>query len=118
LAIRGLPSVVDRLPALTGHPTQQPDQPEVAEPMRQLGAEAGLELREQIERATVVGSVATPAERHHALRLVAAAQRPRHDVGWIDGSPAADETEPSVHLGPLFIRCSPDSAAPQGRPPL
>jgi hypothetical protein len=52
--------------------------------MLKLCATARLEVGQQIELAAVVAAVMDAAERHDAVRLVAAAERARHQVGRVD----------------------------------
>lgn len=87
----------------------------MAQAVRQLGAEPRLEVGEQVELAAVVGVVAAAVQRTDAVRLVAATQRARHEVGGIDWPAAADKAHPSGHLGPLRRRGWADDRAPQRR---
>ena len=73
----------------------------MAQAVRQLAAVARLEVWEQVELAAVVGAVAAAVQRNDAVRLVAAAERARHQVGGIDRPRAADEALPSGDLGAL-----------------
>lgn len=68
--------------------------------MRQLAPQR-LKTRQQLELALVVEAVVGPAERHHAVRLVAATERARHQVGRVDRAPAADKTTQAGDLEPL-----------------
>ena len=61
------------------------------ERVRELGAEAGLDVRQQVERAAVVATVARAAERNHAVGVIAAAERARHEMRRVDRPLAADE---------------------------
>jgi hypothetical protein len=58
------------------------------QPVGKLRPKARLEVRQQVELAAVVGAVAWPAERHHAVGVVAA-ERARHQVGRGNSSRAA-----------------------------
>jgi hypothetical protein len=56
---------------------------------RQRALLAVLLLR--VEFAAVVGAMAAPVERNNAVRLVAAAERARHEMCRIDRPLAADQ---------------------------
>jgi len=79
--------------ARAADPPQRPDQPDVPDGVCELRAPGGLEVRQQIEPAAVVGMVARPAtERHNTERVTAAAERPRDQVRRVDpGCRAADD---------------------------
>jgi len=61
-------------PSHPGHAPKYGEQGQVRERVRQLGAITGLEVRQQVELAAVVGAVTTPAEWHDAGGVVAAAK--------------------------------------------
>jgi hypothetical protein len=88
-------------PARSAYAPQQPEQPEVQEPVRKLGAVARLEVRQQVELAAVVCPVTAAIERNDAVRLVAAAERARNQVGRVNGPPAADDAGLPGDLGAL-----------------
>jgi hypothetical protein len=61
----------------------------VKQAVRQLAPEARLERRVQIELAAVVETVVSAAEGYHAVGVVAASQRSRHQVRWVGWPRAA-----------------------------
>jgi hypothetical protein len=63
----------------------------VQQPVGRARPIAGLELRQQVEPSVVVGAVAAPAECHHAIGMVAAAERARHQLRPVDRSPTAGQ---------------------------
>ena len=56
-------------------PPHGPDQPEVADGVGDLGPPLRLEVREELEPAGVIRAVVCPAQRHHAVGVIAAAER-------------------------------------------
>ena len=58
--------------------------------MRELRAETRLQVRQQVELAAVVGAVAASVQVNDAIRVLAAAERPRHQMR--PGRPAACHT--------------------------
>ena len=91
--------------ALAADPPQRADQPDVPDGVRELRPPRGLEIRQQVELAGVVGAVArTAAERHDAERVAAAAERPRDQVRRVDAvSRAADDAGPAGDGEPLAV---------------
>jgi hypothetical protein len=87
------------------------DQGQVRERVRELRAEAGLQVRQQVELAAVVGSMAAPAERRHTIGVVAAAKRARNQVRRVDRPPTADEARLACHLRALRLRGGADPRA-------
>ncbi len=67
-----------RGPAAADDAPKHGDQGQVGEGVGELRAVAGLEVRQQVELAAVVGAMAAPAEPHDARRVVAP---PRSDRG-------------------------------------
>jgi hypothetical protein len=61
------------------------------QPVSELRSVAGLEVRQQVELAAVVATVAWSAERHHTIGVVAAAERARQEVGRVDRPAGAHE---------------------------
>jgi hypothetical protein len=62
-----------------------------------LGAVVGLEVGDEVERAAVVGAVVDAAQRLDAQGVVAAAERPRHEVREVHArARAADDARRSV----------------------
>jgi hypothetical protein len=55
-------------------PPHRPDQPEVTDGVRDLGPPLRLEVAEQLEPAGFMGAVMRPAQRHHAVGVIAAAE--------------------------------------------
>jgi hypothetical protein len=78
-----------------------------------LGPAGRLEVRQQVKLAAVIRAVAASAERHHAIGLVAAAERARHQVRRVDRPAAAHKAPLAGHLGPLLLRGRADRAAPE-----
>jgi hypothetical protein len=67
------------------------------EGVRELGAEVGLEVGQQLELTAVEAAVVRATERHHAVRLVAAALRARHQVRRVTGrSPQTRHASPAT----------------------
>jgi hypothetical protein len=58
----------------------------------ELRTVSGLEVGQEAEPVLVEGPVAGPAERHHAVGLVAAAERARDEVRRVARHPPADGT--------------------------
>jgi hypothetical protein len=63
-----------------------------------LGPPSRLQIRQQLKPPGVEGAVVHPAQRHHAVGVIAAAQRPRREVrrsdaiGLLsDDAPAPDD---------------------------
>ena len=78
-------TVVSAWRGVAADPPQRPDQPDVPDGVRELRPPGGLEVRQQVELAGVVGAVARPAaERDDAERVAAAAERPRDQVRRVD----------------------------------
>jgi hypothetical protein len=94
----------DRRPSTCRDSSQQPERPEVTEPVLKLRPEARLEKGQQVELAPVVGPVVAAAERHYAVGVVAAAQRARHQVGRVDRALPADDAALAGDLGALLLR--------------
>jgi hypothetical protein len=90
----------------------------MCEGVRQLSAHAGLEVHQQVELAAVVHPMVDAAERHHTVRVVAAAERARHQVGRIHRALAADEAALAGDLGALRVGRRGDTGASQRRPAL
>lgn len=59
--------------------------------MPELPAVARLEVGQQVQLAAVVAAMAAAVERNNAVRLIAAAERSRHEMRRIDRPLAADE---------------------------
>ena len=78
--------------AALGQPPVGADQPEVQDRMRDLGAPARLEVRQQLDLPGVVGPLVQLTERDGAVRVVAAAERAWREVsrGDAPGLPADD----------------------------
>lgn len=73
--------------------------------MADLRPPCRLEIRQEIELATVVGAVVPAAQGDDAVGLVAPAERPRYEVGRVDGAAgAADETGEAGDLEALSGR--------------
>jgi hypothetical protein len=105
-------------PARPADAPQERDQPDVAQTMGQLLAVARLEVREQVELATVVGAVAAAVQRHDVVGVVAAAQRARHHVRRLGRPSAADKAGVSRDLVPLRLRRDAErNAAQRGAAP-
>jgi hypothetical protein len=82
--------------APAGQPPERPDQAEVSDGVGGLGAVMGLEVGHEIERPAVVGAVVDAAQRHDAQGVVAAAERPRHEVRGVHArARAADDARRS-----------------------
>jgi hypothetical protein len=71
-------------------------------PVSKLHPKARLDIWQQVELAAVVATVARAAERHHAVGVIAAPERARHQVGRVDRSAGADEAGLPKDLCPLF----------------
>ena len=62
-----------------------------------LGAMIGLEVGNEVERASVVGPVVNAAQRHDAQGVVATTDRPRDEMGGVHARVrAADDARRSV----------------------
>jgi hypothetical protein len=89
-------------------PSQRPDQPDVPDGVRELRPPPGLQIRQQIELATVKRAVTRhAAQRHHAQRLPAPAERPGNEMRGVDaGLGAAYDARPAGDGGALRLtRC-------------
>jgi hypothetical protein len=76
----------------------------VSDGVGQLRPPRRLEVGQEIELASVVGAVASAAQRHDAERVAAAAQRPRDQMRGVDSGPrAADDARPSGDRELLLI---------------
>jgi siroheme synthase (precorrin-2 oxidase/ferrochelatase) len=70
--------------------------------VRRLCSMAGLEDRDEVELAGVVRAVAATTERHHAERVVTAAERAGDEVSRVDTPRgAARQAGASRHPGAL-----------------
>ena len=84
--------------------------------MGELAPVRRLEARQEIESAVVEGSMAAAAERHHAIRVVAAALRSRNQMSRIDApAPAARDATLADDLGPLRVRCGAEARPAERR---
>jgi hypothetical protein len=72
----------------------------------ELRPPGGLEVRQQVELAAVVGAVTRPAaERHDTERVAAASERLGNQMGWVDPvHRAADDAGPAGDGEPLTVR--------------
>lgn len=102
-----------RRPPLSAEPLQRGYQGEMHERVRDLFAPAGLEVGQQVQLAAVVSPVTGAAERHHALGFVAAAQRARDQVSWVDPLTGADQAALTAYLLPLSRRSRADRSSAQ-----
>jgi hypothetical protein len=59
--------------------------------MCELGAVAGLELWQEVELAAVVEAVVRSTQGNATVGIVAAAERARHEMSWVDRPFAADQ---------------------------
>jgi hypothetical protein len=98
---RALPArILGRAPS--GEAAHRADEPEVQDSMRELGAEHGFEMGQEVQLAAVVGAVMLSAERDDAVGLVAAAQRAGNQVRRIDARRlAADDAPLALDLDAL-----------------
>ena len=102
-----------RLRALTADAPQRPGEPEVCDGVRGLGAVARLKLRDEVQGAAVVAAMTGSTERHDAQRVIAAAERARHEVRGIDPRRgAADQAAFARDLGALWRRGRRERLAP------
>jgi hypothetical protein len=90
----------------------------VHEAMRQLGAVARLESRQQVELSAVIRPVVGAAERHDTVGLVATAEGARDQVGRVHRALAAHDASLATYLGALRVGRRRDLGAPQRCPPL
>jgi hypothetical protein len=83
--------------------------------MCQRVAQLQLELRHQVRRQRqqpgIEARVVRPAQRHNAVRRIAAAESPWHDVRRVDRRSPADQAAEARDLAPLHGRCG----DPRGR---
>jgi hypothetical protein len=92
-------------------PPRQPpvgaDQAEVRDGVRDLGAPARLQVREQLQAPGVVRAMVQPAQRHDAVAVIAAAERPRHEMRGRDALVCRQtmQAEPTI-----FSRCASEAA--------
>jgi hypothetical protein len=86
-------------------PPQRADQPDVPDGVCELCPPSGLEVRQQVQLAGVVGAVArAPAERHDTERVATAAQRPRDQMRRVDTvGGAADDARAAGDGEPLAV---------------
>jgi hypothetical protein len=76
--------------AAPGEPAQRSYESDVKHGVGDLLAPEGFEVRQKVELAAVIGAVVLAAQRHDTVRLIAAAERARDQVGGVDASqPAA-----------------------------
>lgn len=75
----------------------------MSERVPQLALVAGLEVRQHVELAALVGAVTSAAERDDAIRVVAPAERAGHEVRGVDWPAPADETRSAGELIPLGV---------------
>ena len=73
--------------------------------MRDLGPPLGFEVREQLEPPGVICPVVRPAQRHHAVGVIAAAERPRGEVRGCDALVCRHTTQGAADdlLAPLGV---------------
>ena len=99
---RALPARIILGRAPSGETAQRADEPEVQDGMRELDAEHGFEVGQEVQLAAVVGAVMLSAERGDAVGVVAAAQRAGDQVCRIDARRlVADDATLAGDLGAL-----------------
>lgn len=95
--------------------SRQGDQTDVTERVGKLSAVVRLEVREQLEAALVERSMTSPAEWQHAVRVVTAALRARHEVSRIGLAAPTDEAAFARDLATLRFRGGREARAAQRR---
>jgi hypothetical protein len=89
---------------MTADPPQRADQPDVPDGVRELRPPRGLHVGQQVELASVIGTVAGPTERADTESIAAPAKRTRDQVRRVDPvSRPAGEAGPAGDRRPLAI---------------